>query len=121
MPIARKIALRLAGTRFGGWAMAEEVDFGVFRAKPSARFYLGLCLMALSYLLGLPAMALCGYLAHAWKEPLILPLGVGAVFVAVHLLFAAGVYLAGANYAMILLRWFASRFLRTHLSHSKRQ
>ena len=89
--------------------------------KSSARFYLGLCLMALSYLLGLPAMALCGYLAHAWKEPLILPLGVGAVFVAVLLIFAAGVYLAGANYAKILLRWFASRFLRIHLSHSKRQ
>jgi len=50
-----------------------------------------------------------------------LAVGGGAVFVAVHLIFAAGVYLAGANYAKILLRWFASRFLRIHLSHSKRQ
>jgi hypothetical protein len=115
MPIVRKIAESLAGTRFGQRALAEEANLGIFRRKPSARFYLGLSLMALSYLLGLPAIALCGYLAYAWKEPLIFPFGVGAVFVAVHLLFATGVYLAGANYAMVLLRWFTGRFLRKHL------
>jgi len=121
MPIVQKTAKRLAGTRFGRRALAEEVNLGVFRRKPSARFYLGLSLMALSYLLGLPAIALCGYLAHVWKEPLIFPLAGGAVFVAVHLLFATGVYLAGANYAMVLLRWFAGRFLRKHLSPGKRE
>ena len=115
MPIARKIAERLARTRFGRRALAEKTNLGVFREKPSARFYLGLSLIGLSCLMGLPAMALCGYLASVWKEPLILPLGVGVVFVAVHLLFAAGVYLAGANYAMVLLRWFAGQFMRKNL------
>ncbi len=119
MPIARKAAFRLAQTRFGRRALAQKVDLGAFRARPSPRFYLGLSLIALSFLLSLPAMALCGYLARAWGEPLIFPLGVGAVLVAVHLLFAAGVYLAGANYAMILLRWLARRFLRRHLSQGK--
>jgi hypothetical protein len=114
--LARRIAERLAGTRFGQRALADEVDLGVFKARPSLRFYLGLFLIASSYLLGLPAMALCGYLAHAWGDPLIVALAIGVVFVAVHGIFAAGVYLSGANYAMVLLRWFAARFLRKHLS-----
>ena len=116
MTIVEKIAERLAGTRFGHRALVEDVDLSTFKTRPSLRIYLGFLLIALSYLTGLLGMVLCGYLSHQWREPLVLVLGGGALMVVVHVIFAAGVYLAGANYAMALLRWGAGKFLRKHLT-----
>ena len=60
-------------------------------------------------------MAICVYLAHQWERPLVLLLGGGAIWMLIHLMFAAGAYLSGGNYALVLLRWATSRFLKKHL------
>jgi len=113
--ISRKIAGRLAETRFGYRALSEEADLSVFRARPSPRTCLGLFLIALSYLLGLSGMALFGHLSYQQGDPLVLLIGGGAVMVVIHLIFAAGVYLAGKNYARVLLLWSVGKFLKKHL------
>ncbi|MBI4775947.1 MAG: hypothetical protein HY788_17525 [Deltaproteobacteria bacterium] len=114
----RIIAQRLAQTRFGRWALNREADLSIFRSKPSPRFYAGLVLVALSYLLGLPAVGVCVYLARQWEKPLVLLLGGGAIWVLIHLMFTAGAYLSGGNYVLALVRWTANRFLRKLLSLS---
>jgi len=118
MTVNRIVAQRLAQTRFGRWALSRETDLSIFRSKPSPRFYVGVVLVALSYLLGVPAVAASIYLAHKWEKPLVLFWGVGAIWVVIHLMFTAGVYLCGGNYAVALLRWAANRFLKKHLSLS---
>lgn len=110
----QKIARRLAQTRFGHRVLIEEPDLRVFKSRPTFRVYLGLSLIALSYLVSLPSLALCGYLAHQRSEPLIMILGGGVVLVIVHLIFAGGAYLAGANYARVLAFWALGKFLKKH-------
>lgn len=114
MTITQKIANRLAQTRFGRRALIEDSDLKVFKSRPTPRVYLGLSLIAMSYLFSLPGLAVCGYLAHQRSEPLIMILGGGVILVFVHLIFAVGAYLAGANYAKILAIWVLRKFLKRH-------
>jgi hypothetical protein len=114
MTIAQKFANRLAQTRFGRRVLSEEPDLRIFKSRPEPRVFFGLSLIAMSYLLSLPGLALCGYLAHRQSEPLIMILGGGAVLLIVHLIFSVGVYLAGANYAKILAAWALGKFLKKH-------
>ena len=74
--------------------------------------------MGLSYLLGVPGLAICAYWAHQWEKPLVFLVGGGAIWALVHLMFMVGVYLSGGNYALALLRWAANRFLKKQLSLS---
>lgn len=110
-----RMARWLARTRFGQNALVQGEDLTVFKQKPSPRVLLGLVLMGLSFLLPWPGMALTAYFSLSRQEPWVLLAGSVAVFVVVHLIFIAGVFLAGGNYAMALLRWGAARFINKHL------
>ena len=116
MSISGKLAAWLATTRFGRRARDEGADLSIFKARPSPRTLLGLFLIGSSYLLGLPGMAFIGSLAYTRSEPLILLIAGGALMITVHVMFAFGVYLAGANYAKVLIMWATGKFLRKHLS-----
>lgn len=106
-----RLAKRLARTKYGQRVMAEEADLNALHRRPSPRLYLGLALIALSYLIGWAALLLAGCMALEGGPALTLAASAVAAFVLVHLLFAAGVWLAGANYAAILLHWLARRLL----------
>jgi len=109
--LTQGLAKRLAHTKYGRKALAGQADFSAFRRRPSPSLYFGLALIASSYLMGPAALVLGGYLAAEGEPPLLLALGAAGVFVLVHLVFVAGVWLAGANYAAILLHWAARKFL----------
>ena len=108
------LARRLARTGYGQKVLARRADFSAFRQKPSPSMYLGLALIALSYLMGSAALILGGYFAVEGGPTLLLALGAAGLFVLVHLVFIAGVWLAGANYAAILMHWAARKFLLHH-------
>ncbi len=110
----KNLANRIRETNLGRKALAQPDGLDFLKKKPTSRFYVGLALMALSYLISLPALALCGYLSMRWEEPWIAVLGLPAVFIAVHLLFLLGAFLAGGNYAMNTFLWATKRFLRKY-------
>ena len=112
MTMTQKIASRLAQTTFGRRALTEEPDLRILKSRPTVRVYFGLALMVASYLISLLGMALSGYMAHELSEPLIMILGAVVVLIIVHLIFAVGVYMAGANYAKILAVWALGKFLK---------
>ena len=114
MTILQKIANQLALTRFGQRALTEEPDLRIFKSRPAPRVYFGLALMVASYLFSLIGLALCGYGAHKRSEPLIMILGSIIILVLVHLVFAVGAYISGANYAKILAAWAFGKFLKKH-------
>jgi hypothetical protein len=87
----RRLAKRLAQTRYGQKVLAEDADLGVFRRRPAPSLFLGLAFIALSYIIGWTALVLGGYMAVLGERPLLLAVGAVAVFILVHLLFAAGV------------------------------
>ncbi len=109
------MARRLARTKFGQKALSQPDGPGILKQKPSTRVYAGLALMALSYLTGLPALAFLSYLSVKMSKPIIIAVGGPVVFGLVHIMFAAGVYLAGKNYAMEVLLWATKRFLEKYV------
>lgn len=68
------------------------------------RRLVGIALMALSYVVGWPAVALTGVLAVRLREPLLVAVGGPLLLVVAHLLFALGGYLAGGDRLIAYLR-----------------
>jgi hypothetical protein len=110
----RFLACRLARTRFGQKALSQPDGLDILKRKPTARVYCGLCLITLSYLAGLPALALMSYFSVKMARPMIIVIGGPVVFGLVHILFGIGVYLAGRNYAKEALLWATKRFLKKY-------
>ncbi|HOT44595.1 MAG TPA: hypothetical protein PLM53_09030 [Spirochaetota bacterium] len=119
MNILAIIARGAARTEFARKALEEKADLSPFREKPSARILFGIFLMAFSYVIGWPAVALFGALSIYFKEPLIVILGGPAIYGTSHLVFLAGMYLAGARYTYIFLRWATRKFLEKYLDAAR--
>lgn len=109
------IAAQVSRTEFARKALEEKADLSPFREKPSARILVGIFLMALSYVIGWPAVALFGILSVYFNQPLIVILGGPAIYGTSHLVFLAGMYLAGAKYTYIFFRWATRKFLEKYL------
>jgi hypothetical protein len=113
MPLLRFLARRLARTKFGQKALSQpENGLSILKKKPGRRVYIGLALMTISCLTGLPALAFLGYLSVKISKPMIIAAGAPVVLLLVHIVFGVGVYLAGQNYAMETLLWATKRFLQ---------
>ncbi len=105
------LAERLRNTRLGQRALEQPDGLGFLKEKPTPRVYFGLGLIIFSYTISLPAFALVGYLSVNWEEPWIAVIGVPAAFIAVHLIFVMGAFLAGGNYAKNTFLWACKHFL----------
>lgn len=100
-----RIVHRIADTGYVRRAIAERADLSAFRKKPTARILFGMFLIGFSYVIGWPAVAALGVLAVYLEEPLVALIGGPLIYGISHLVFFAGMYLAGAEYSAIFLRW----------------
>lgn len=107
--------MRISRTEFARKALEQKADLSPFREKPSARILFGLFLMVFSYVIGWPAVALFGILSVCFNQPLIVILGGPAIYGTSHLVFLAGMYLAGAKYTYFFFRWATRKFLEKYL------
>lgn len=114
MGLIASIARATARTEFARSAMEQKADLASFREKPSARVVTGIVLMAFSYLIGWPAVALFGILSIYFREPLIVIIGGPAIYGTSHLVFLAGLYLAGARYSYVFFRWATRLFVEKY-------
>ena len=105
MNTIKKLANRIAKTKFAGRAINEGADLSAFKTKPTAKSFLGIFLMCFSYILGLPAVGLIGALSIYWHKPLLIIIGGPLLMVIAQLVFLAGMYLAGGKYVMVFFRW----------------
>ena len=71
------------------------------------RIILGVSAIGISYIIGWPAVAFLGTLSIYFQEPLIVAIGGPVTYGLSHLVFLLGMYLAGAKYTRIFLRWAA--------------
>ncbi|MBW1845858.1 MAG: hypothetical protein JRJ27_01685 [Deltaproteobacteria bacterium] len=114
MDIGRKIAQKLANTKFGINAVQEKADLSVFKQRPSFRVLMGIILMVISYIIGLPVISMLGVIAYKYDLPLLFFAGAPALYVISHLVFLLGMYLAGANYAKVFFRWAVRRMIEKY-------
>lgn len=99
------LVARVAAKRFVRQALADNADLSAFKGKPTLKVTLGIAAIVISYIIGWPAVALLGFLAAYYGRPAIVVVGGPLIYGMSHLVFLLGMYLAGARYTWIFLRW----------------
>jgi len=112
--LLRSFARKLEQTKFGQKSLTKPDGLSTLKQKPGMRVYVGLVLMAMSFLIALPALAFLSYLAVKLSKPMTIAVGGPVVILLVHIMFGVGVYLAGHNFASEVLQWATKRFLQKY-------
>lgn len=105
MGLTTGVIKRITDSEFVRQAVEEKADLEAFKQRPSARVVLGLSLIALSYIIGWPAVSALAALAVYLGQPLVAVIGGPLTYGLSHLVFLAGMVLAGAEYTRVFLRW----------------
>jgi len=103
--IRQKILRKAADTRFVQKAIADKADLSAFKERPSPRAIAGISAIGISYIIGWPAVVLLGAVSVHLGKPMIAVIGGPLTYGLSHLVFILGMYLAGADYTRIFLRW----------------
>jgi hypothetical protein len=114
MSLLSSFAIRLAKTEFGQKSLTKPGRLSILKQQNSTRVYMGLFLLATSFLISLPTLAFLSYLSVKLTNPMIIAIGGPVVLLLVHIMFGVGVYMAGKNYASELLQWATKRFLQKY-------
>lgn len=101
----RKLVAKLAAKPFVRQAIADNADLSAFKGKPNVKTVLGVSAIILSYLICWPLITLLGVVAVSSECPAIILVGGPVAYGLSHLVFLLGMYLAGAYYSWIFLRW----------------
>lgn len=104
-----KFAKKLVGTKFGTKAVLEKADLSALKKRPSFKVIIGIILMGISYVIGWPAISALGVVAYTYELPLLFIAGGPTLYVISHVVFLVGLYLAGANYVKVFLKWAVRR------------
>lgn len=108
-----KISRYLAGRKFVQKILANPADLSEFKERPTPRLILGLFLMALSYLMGWPAVAALSFLAVWMSEPLVAVIGCPLTYGLSYVVFLIGAWLARApHYLGLLMRYSIQTVLK---------
>jgi peptidoglycan/xylan/chitin deacetylase (PgdA/CDA1 family) len=103
----RFLARKLATNAYVRRAIEKEVTLDALKTSPSPKFFFGLGLVLLSYVLGWPMVGLFSVLSAYFQAPVLLMLG-PAFYGFSHLVWMFGMYLAGRDcikYADIIVSW----------------
>jgi len=103
--IIKKTALHFARKEYCRAAINEHADLSVFKEKLSATVIIGLILITISYLLGIPAVFIVGGIAAWLKNPTFGVIGIPLIYGFSWLLLMLGLYLAGPKYGKAFSRW----------------
>jgi len=103
--LIKKLLVRLSRKSFVRNAIADKADLSAFNGPPSLKVIAGVSAILISYVIGWPAVTFLGGVAVYLKEPLIAVIGGPLVYGLSHLVFLLGMYLAGAEYTWVFLRW----------------
>ena len=101
----RKLVVKLASLPFVRKALAENADLSAFKGRPNVKTVLGVSAILFSYLICWPLITLLSAAAVYYERPAIILVGGPLAYGLSHLVFLLGMYLAGAYYSWIFLRW----------------
>lgn len=116
--ISRNI-VKIAETRFVRTALEEQADLSAFKEKPTPLILTGVFAIVFSFIIGWPAVAALGYLSLKMHTPWIAAIGGPLTYGLSHLVFLLGMYLSGAVYSMIFLRWLTRVSMERLLAWTK--
>jgi len=105
--ILRQSILRIAATDYISSAIKEQADLSAFKEKPTPIVLAGIFAIGFSYVIGWPAVAVLGVLSAKLQNPWIVAVGGPVTYGCSHLVFLLGMYLSGAKYSLIFIRWLS--------------
>ena len=105
MSIIKKTALYFAQKEFCRTAINEHADLSIFKEKLTASVIAGLILIAISYILGIPAVFIVGGISAWLKNPTFGVIGIPLIYGFSWLLLMLGLYLAGPKYGKAFSSW----------------
>jgi hypothetical protein len=115
----RQTILKIAETGFVRSAIEEQADLSAFKEKPTSMVLAGVFAIGFSFVLGWPMVAALGILAVKMHNPWIAAVGGPLMYGSSHLVFLLGMYLSGAVYSMIFLRWLSRISMEKLLAWTK--
>lgn len=115
----RQTIIKIAETGFVRSAIEEQADLSAFKEKPTPLVLAGVFAIGFSYVLGWPMVAALGILAVKMHNPWIAAVGGPLMYGSSHLVFLLGMYLSGAVYSMIFLRWLSRISMEKLLAWTK--
>ncbi|QTA80125.1 Uncharacterized protein dnl_24130 [Desulfonema limicola] len=115
------ILKKITQTEYVRSAVAEKADLSAFKEQPSMRIMAGIGVIIFSYIIGWPAVSAFGALSVYLKEPKILLIGGPLIYGLSHLVFIFGMYLAGAKYTKIFMRWATRMAVERFMGESIRE
>ncbi len=101
----RKLVSIISQKSFVRAAITDKADLSAFNGPPSMKVIAGIAAILFSYVIGWPAVTFLAGVAVYFEEPLIAAIGGPLIYALSHLVFLLGMYLAGAEYTWIFLRW----------------
>jgi hypothetical protein len=101
----QKLLVYVSRKPFVRAAIADKADLSAFNGPPSVKVIAGIGAILFSYVIGWPAVTFLAGVAVYFEEPLIAVIGGPLIYALSHLVFLLGMYLAGAEYTWIFLRW----------------
>ncbi|BBO81617.1 hypothetical protein DSCO28_21830 [Desulfosarcina ovata subsp. sediminis] len=101
----QNMVTRLSRIPFVRQAIADKADLSPFKEPPTLRVIAGVGAIGFSYVIGWPLIAGLGALSIHLARPAIVLIGGPVAYGLSHLVFILGMYLAGAEYSMVFLRW----------------
>jgi len=120
-PVIRQGILKIAETGFVRSALKERADLSAFREKPTFTVLAGVFAIAFSYVIGWPAVAALGVLSVKFNNPWLVVVGGPLSYGLSHLVFLVGMYLSGATYSLIFLRWLTRVTMEKLLAWANRE
>ena len=117
MSIIKKIALYFARKEFCINAIREHADLSIFKEKLTKTVIIGLILIVVSYLIGLPTAVIIGGFAVAKFNALVATVITTLTYGISWLLFMLGAYLAGPKYGKAFSRWLVRIILEKMLGN----
>jgi hypothetical protein len=97
--------VKIGATEYVRSVIEEQADLSAFREKPTPMILAGVFAITFSFVIGWPTVALLGILSFKLHNPWIAAVGAPLIYGLSHLVFMLGMYLSGATYSLIFLRW----------------
>ncbi len=105
----KKLILRISQTGYVHSAIVDRADLSAFRHRPDIKTISGVTAIALSYVIGWPLISLLGIASVHYGNAAIVAVGGPVAYGLSHLVFLLGMYLAGAKYSYVFMRWATAR------------
>ena len=101
----KKYIVKMSELAYVRSAILDQADLSAFKEKPTVTVLLGVFAIAFSFVLGWPTIAALGIVSVKLHNPWIVAVGGPLAYGLSHLVFLLGMYLSGAKYSLIFLRW----------------